>query len=270
MNSKSIAAVLALCVVVVLGVWRFYDARARALNEVPLEERVLVCGTNVGYPPFIMTDENGSITGFDHDVAQAIAERLGRPLVMKDMGFDALIMALQSGSVDMIIGGISLTPVRMQSGLFMPYYGEKVSHLGVLSRRGGAPHAIASVWNPAEPIVVTTQAGTIFEELLEEVPGVTIRSLSDLSDIYLDVVHGRCDYALLDTDTVHELAHIDSDALQAGVVALPEGKAINGFGLAIAPQQQELHEQVAGVIADLHAEGVIDRLAARWHQKGAA
>src|SRR5688572_6002780 len=72
----------------------------------------LVLGTNAGYPPYESVNANGDVEGFDIDVANAIAKKLNRKLVVKDMSFDALILALKQDKFDIIMSGISITAAR--------------------------------------------------------------------------------------------------------------------------------------------------------------
>ena len=69
--------------------------------ELAMGDDVLVLGTNV-YPPYIFINEENEFVGFDIDIATMIAEKMQRKLVVKHMGFDALIIALKQKKVDMI------------------------------------------------------------------------------------------------------------------------------------------------------------------------
>ena len=57
------------------------------------------------------------------DLARAIGKQLGRKVEIQNMGFDALIPALNSGNIDMAIAGMSITPDRQKAVTFSdPYY----------------------------------------------------------------------------------------------------------------------------------------------------
>ncbi len=59
----------------------------------------LVIGTEATFPPFEMS-KDGEYTGFDMDLIRAIAENQGYEVEIKNLGFDALIPAVQSGNYD--------------------------------------------------------------------------------------------------------------------------------------------------------------------------
>ena len=63
----------------------------------------LVVGTSADYPPYEFhaeVDGKDTIVGFDMEIAQAIADKLGVELVTSEMAFDSLIPAVQAGTVD--------------------------------------------------------------------------------------------------------------------------------------------------------------------------
>ncbi len=62
--------------------------------------------------PFSFVDKNGRVSGHDGDLARLIAQRLNRPIEFQDMKFMALIPALQSGKIDLIVTGMSATEQR--------------------------------------------------------------------------------------------------------------------------------------------------------------
>lgn len=95
----------------------------------------LVVGTNAEFPPFEMRGgANGNeIVGFDMDVAREIAAKNGKKLIIEDMKFDALIPALNSGKVDMVFAGMTVTPERARNVDFsVPYY--KVTQIVLLKK----------------------------------------------------------------------------------------------------------------------------------------
>ena len=79
-------------------------------------------GLEPTFPPFEFSD-NDTFKGFDVDLSQAIADKLGEKLEVKSMGFDALIPALKSGQIDMIASGMDATPERSKQVDFTkPYF----------------------------------------------------------------------------------------------------------------------------------------------------
>lgn len=82
----------------------------------------LVMGTNASFPPYEFVDENNKIVGIDAEIAAAVAEKMGYELEIKDMEFDSLITAVQSGSIDFALAGMTVTDERKESVNFSDTY----------------------------------------------------------------------------------------------------------------------------------------------------
>ncbi len=79
-------------------------------------------GTNAAFPPFEYVDGK-DIVGFDITMGQKIAKDYGTKLEVVDMAFDSLIPALQSGTIDFIAAGMSVTEERKKNVDFSdPYF----------------------------------------------------------------------------------------------------------------------------------------------------
>ncbi len=73
------------------------------------------------YPPFEYK-EGQDFRGFDIEIAQIIAEKLGLELQIQDMEFDSLIPSLTSKKIDMAISAITITEERKQQVDFSESY----------------------------------------------------------------------------------------------------------------------------------------------------
>lgn len=262
MNIKKQIPILITVAIVLFGItaWRRMNRAQQASEPVT---RPLIVGTNVGYPPFIITDENGHVTGFDFEVARAIAETLGRDLVVKDMAFDAVLLALRQGSVDMVIGGLSITQTRKKTGMMMPYYGDGAQSVAFFYPTNSTGKSLSLVGAAAQGAALCTQAGSLFEEIIEQYAGVRLKTLPDISDLYLEVINGNCVAGVLDVDTVRSLVQ-SSEGLSWHEVALPEAQQIGGFGVGVMPNNQPLRTQVEEAIAELRKNKAIKKLAKKW------
>jgi polar amino acid transport system substrate-binding protein len=81
----------------------------------------LKMATNATFPPYEFY-EGGTIVGIDAEIAAAIADKLGRKLVIEDMEFGSIIAAVTSGKVDMGMAGMTVTEERLESVDFTTSY----------------------------------------------------------------------------------------------------------------------------------------------------
>ena len=87
-------------------------------------EKVMRVATEPSFAPFEFQKEGSSeFTGFDMDLIRAIGKQAGYKVEIQNMGFDALIPALNAGNIDVTIAGMSITEERKGAVAFAdPYY----------------------------------------------------------------------------------------------------------------------------------------------------
>ena len=77
--------------------------------------------TNAEFPPYEYY-EGSEIVGIDVEIAQAIADKLGKDLVIEDIAFDSIIPSVQSGKADMGVAGMTVRPDRLENVDFSDSY----------------------------------------------------------------------------------------------------------------------------------------------------
>jgi polar amino acid transport system substrate-binding protein len=99
------------------------EAQANSTIDNILERGTLIVGTAPGYLPFEMKDVDGNFIGYDIDMGNAIAESLGVEVEFRQFDFSALIPALQTGDIDIIISGMTIRGDRAAAVSFSnPYF----------------------------------------------------------------------------------------------------------------------------------------------------
>lgn len=81
----------------------------------------LTMATNVAFPPYEYYEDKTAV-GIDIDMMQAIADYLNMDLVVSDMEFDSVIMAVQSGKADVAAAGLTVTEDRLKNISFSESY----------------------------------------------------------------------------------------------------------------------------------------------------
>ena len=71
-------------------------------------------GVEGTYQPYTYHDEDGNLTGFDVDVAKAIAEKLGVEVDFTEADWDSLLAGIDSGRIDTVINAVSVTDERKE------------------------------------------------------------------------------------------------------------------------------------------------------------
>ncbi|MCZ9312334.1 MAG: transporter substrate-binding domain-containing protein [Methanocorpusculum sp.] len=117
MDKKVLYGVAGLCLV-------FAVLMAGCVNT-PAEDdkKTYVVGIDAEYPPFSYLGDNGEFVGFDVDSVKWIAEQKGFNVKIQGVAWDGIIPALQTGKIDMVYSGMSITPARLDKVNFtIPYW----------------------------------------------------------------------------------------------------------------------------------------------------
>lgn len=109
-----------LCLLVVLAAC---GRDTRSALDIVMERGELIIGTEAEFPPFESKNAAGEFVGFDMDLARELANDLGVKLRIDDMQFSSLPTALDNGTIDLIISGMTATPERAKTRSFTkPYF----------------------------------------------------------------------------------------------------------------------------------------------------
>ena len=216
----------------------------------------LVVGMSADYAPyeFHYIDENGKdvIGGFDVDIANEIANKIGVNLVIQEMDFDALVSALPAGKVDLVISGMNPTEERAKVVDFSKvYYNSK--H-GILVRAEDADKY--QTFADLEGANVGVQLGSTQEKIAKtEIPNVNLQQLSNINNLILELKAGKVD-AIVMEKPVAEMAVKSNPELAVGKPIYEEQTGGNAVG--IAKNNPQLLAKVNEVITELNESGKMD------------
>lgn len=218
------------------------------------EAGVLRVGTSADYPPFefyATIDGSQEMVGMDVAIAENIADDLGVELEMVDMGFDALIPALESGNIDMIAAGMVPTPEREESLAFSQIYYEGSQNLVIRVEDEEIYDSLESL--EGQPVGV--QAGSLQADLVDQVPDADVMTLENINDLILSLQTNQVE-ALVLAETNAEMHALSND----DIITFNGGFDYEDIGNALAFRQNE-DSLVAAVDESLDSmieEGLID------------
>ena len=166
----------------------------------PEEQPHYTIGIDADYPPFTFRDSAGNLTGFDIDSARWIAEHNGFDVEFVAVPWDTIIPALQSGDIDMIYSGMTITPQRLQEVDFtIPYYTVNTS----IAVRSGSSFTLQDLY--AGRLRLGTQSGAADVTWVEnnlvktgKMPAANLILYPDLPTLTEALVRGDIDASLAD------------------------------------------------------------------------
>ena len=189
----------------------------------------ITIGMEAGYEPFNWTNPvsnnhthqlsgGGYVDGYDVQISKAIAQYLGKTLVIKKIRWEGLVPALKSNSIDLVLAGMTPTADRRESVNFTnEYYRSPITM--VVSTTGNYKDATTVAdFNGAS---VVAQAGTIYDDLVSQIPGARHgNALEDYANLALNVQNGANDGFLAEYPVARAITSKNS-ALK--LIELPEG-----------------------------------------------
>ena len=219
---------------------------------------VLRMGTNATFPPYEFTDENGEVAGIDAEIAAAVAEKLGMELDITDMAFESLIPALQAGTIDIVLAGMTVDPEREDQVNFTDSYATGVQVVIVPENSDIAP--------------VEQEDGSLAVDLTGKTIGVQTGTTGDLycTDDYgqenvkqfdngplavAALVNGQIDCVVIDQEPAKNYV-----AANEGLKILDTAYANEDYAAAISKDNTELLEQVHAAMQELKDDGTLQSI----------
>jgi polar amino acid transport system substrate-binding protein len=214
-----------------------------------IEEGKLTVGSCLDYPPFESV-KGGVETGFDVDITNEVASRLGLEVVWVKADFDTIFTAVAGDQFDMVAAASTITDEREQVVDFsVPYY----NALQSLTVNTQKTPDITTTDQLGDGDVVGVQKGTTGKIWAEEnlVPqGVELKTFTDSPDSFRDLEAGNVVGVINDATASVEIVK-DLPALE--VVQQIDTK--EHYGLAFSPSNPDLRDAVNTVFAQMVADG---------------
>ena len=217
----------------------------------------LTVGTSPDYPPFENL-EGDQIVGFEVDLVNAVADKLGLKVEYKSMNFDSIIAAVEAGTqIDLGMSGFSITPERAKEIDFTTSF--YTDDLGVATLKDGQFTTADSL--NADGVRIAVQSGTTGESSMKEnYPNAEVISYTSSNDIFAALTAGKADAACTNISVVGAMLNGSYNDC-AMVKKIPSGE---DYGLVVAKTNPALTEQINGALDELTNDGTIDALLEKW------
>ncbi|MCB5953063.1 amino acid ABC transporter substrate-binding protein/permease [Enterococcus sp. BWT-B8] len=226
------------------------------------EEKTYDIGTDLTFAPFEFQDSNDEYIGIDIDLLNAIAEDQGFKVNLKPLGFDSAIQAVQSGQIDGMIAGMSITDERKKSFDFSESYFN--SGLQMAVKQG---NDTIENYDDLDGKTVAAKVGTesaAFLEKNQDKYGYSIKNFDDATGLYQALQNGEAD-AIFDDYPVLGYAITNGQKLQ--LVGAKETGSSYGFAVKKG-QNPELIEMFNDGLEKLKEDGTYDKIIAEYISSG--
>lgn len=226
-----------------------------SLNNIVEKGKMIVGFTE--YPPMGFK-ENGEITGFDIDIAKAVGEKLGVDIEFVYIDWDAKVLELEAGNIDMIWNGLTITEDRKKEILFSkPYFNNRIVILTLKDSMINSINDLAEM-NVGVELQSSGQSAlessVVFESIKEMVKYTTI------TEAVLDLKAGGIDAIVADEIFARYAVSKEVDAYK-----IPDDVFNSeNYGIGFRLEDVALRDKIDQIIDELAEDGTALEISLKW------
>jgi arginine/ornithine transport system substrate-binding protein len=211
-------------------------------------------GVEGAYPPFSKTEADGSLTGFDIDIANALCAQMKAKCTLVKQDWDGIIPALMSRKFDAIVATMDITEERKKKIAFSDKYQHIPARFVALKETS---YEATDDFMKGKKIGVQ-RATTMDLYISDNFPSAKIKRYGSADEAYLDLKSSRLDYVMADSAAISDglLAKDGGEKFEFIGPKLNDPKWFGeGAGIAIRKQDKDLAGQFNAAIKAIRADG---------------
>lgn len=227
-------------------------AQARTFDEIKKDGKIVIA-TEGAFPPFNFF-RGPSLTGFEVDLAEALAKKMGVAIEWRALSFDALLAGLRQDRWDLVIASFGVTPERSKAVTFTdPHYCSG----GIVVAKDPAIRTSKDLAGK----VVAVQTGSTYLENVSKLSGLKeVKNFPKDTDCRSALVSGRVDAWVTDRFVAKGALEGDPGAgLKAGDFVFVERIAC-----AVKKGNVSLEQAVNKALAEVMADGSYEAISKKW------
>jgi polar amino acid transport system substrate-binding protein len=226
------------------------------------EKGQFVLGLDDSFPPMGFRDENGAIVGFDVDIAKEVCSRLKIKLKLQPINWDAKEQELNSGKIDCIWNGFTITAERKNSMLFTEPY---MKNRQVLIVNSGAAYKTQADLKDKR---LGLQAGSSAADALNSATDFkdSLKDVVEFDDnmtALMDLEKGGVDAVLMDEIVARFYIQHKNKKYQV----LDQELASEDYGIGFRKKDQQLMEKIQDTLKAMAKDGKLAEISTKWFGK---
>jgi len=209
----------------------------------------LIMGTNAFFPPYEFY-EGTEIVGIDPEIAAKIAEKLGMELVIEDMEFKSILVALEAGQISMGMAGMTVTEDRLKSVNFAESYATGIQVIIV------AEGSDITGPDDLEGKKIGVQLGTTGDAYASDDYGDDhVERYPKGAEAIVALMNGQIDCVIIDNEPAKAFVSANE-----GLVILDTEYLVEDYAIAVAKNNTELLDKINTALQELKADGTIQSI----------
>ncbi len=222
----------------------------------------LVVATNANFPPYEFKDGD-EYKGIDIEIAQAIADKLGKKMVIEDVKFGAIIAGVQTQKYDIGIAGLTVTDDRKTQVNFSDTYATGVQV--VIVKEGGIVTSLDDLAKAEVMIGVQEDTtGHIYASDTPENGGYGedhVIAYPNGTDAVQALITGKVNAVIIDNEPAKSFVASNPDE---GLKILDAEWITEDYAIAVNKDNTQLLADINKALAELKADGTLDRIIASY------
>ena len=232
--------------------------KAEETTAAGTEGGTLIVGFDQDFPPMGFLGDNGEYTGFDLELAQEVAKRLGLEYQAQPIAWDAKDMELESGNIDCIWNGFTMTGREDDYTWTKPYMAN--TQVFVVRNDSGIEGKDGLAGK-----VVECQADSSAESALKEDPDLTstfgqLLTTADYNTAFMDLEQGSVDAIAMDVI----VAGYQIKQRNADFTILDDSLSAEEYGVGFKKGNTELRDKVQATLEDMAKDGTMKEISEKW------
>ena len=218
-------------------------------------------GFDQDFPPMGFVGDDGEYTGFDLELAQEVAKRLGLEYKAQPIAWDSKDMELESGNIDCIWNGFTMTGREDDYTWTEPYMANQQVFVVANDSDINSQADLAGK-------IVEVQADSSAEAALKEAPELTatfkeLLTTADYNTAFMDLEQGAVDAIAMDVI----VAGYQIQQRNADFKILDDSLSEEEYGVGFKKGNTELRDKVQSTLEEMAEDGTLQEVSEKWFSK---
>lgn len=247
------------------------DADTSAKKETKTEDskdkensdKQFIVGFDAEYPPYGYKDDNGEYVGFDLDLAQEVCARNGWELVKQPIDWDSKDMELNSGSIDCIWNGFTMTGREDDYTWSKPYVDNSivvvVKEGSGIEKKEDLTGKVVAVQADSSGLAALTDEEDNEENLKLAASFSDLQQVADYNTAFMNLEAGAVDAIVVDIGVADY--QLES---RTGFVMLDDKIRTEQYAVGFKLGNEELRDKVQSTLDEMVKDGTFDDIAKKW------
>lgn len=237
---------------------------ASAAETATGEGRTFTVGFDAEYPPYGYKDESGEYTGFDLELAQEVCDRNGWTLVKQPIDWDSKDMELNTGAIDCIWNGFTMTGREDDYTFSVPYVDNSIVFVvmndsDIKSKEDLAGKVVVTQADSSALTALTSEEDND-ENLALAASFADLQQVADYNTAFMNLESGAVDAIAVDIGVAQYQLASRGDTFRK----LDEPLSTEQYGIGFKKGNEELKDQVQDTLFEMYKDGTFDEIAAKY------